>query len=263
MKRARHHGIRAAPSPRLGRARIARVFRDRLAAFDLSLFGHVESQTTNPDKLTLLALHAAIADRLGTFAYLEIGSYKGGSLQALVVDPRCRRIVSIDPRPAWVPDNASAAGCAYPDNSTEEMLDRLASVPGADLTKLETTELGTEDIDPAAMERPDICFVDGEHTDGAALRDARFCREILRGRGVIAFHDFQTVDGAVTSFLRESPGARGYLLRTSVFVVELAVPTLLSDARVAARTWRPAVLWRGLNALRAVPLALATTRLGR
>ena len=49
-------------------------------------------------------LHAAVAER-GPFRYLEIGSHLGGSLQALVADPRCMEIVSIDTRPDSQPDD--------------------------------------------------------------------------------------------------------------------------------------------------------------
>jgi len=238
------------------------MLRDRLNALDIGLFDRIESQTWDADKRSLLALHAAIADRLGEFAYLEIGSYKGGSLQVFVADERCRRIVSIDPRPEWTPDDRPGeAVLAYERSSAREMLAALAAVPGADVSKVETIELGTEQIDPATLERPDFCFVDGEHTHGAVLRDARFCRDVLRGHGVIAFHDFSIVPGAILDFLRETPATLGYLLRHDVFVVELGVPTLLTDPRVRAQLRLPAWTWRPLNRTGALPLLVEARRL--
>jgi hypothetical protein len=146
------------------------------------------------------------------------------------------------------------SGYAYPGNSTEEMLALLAAVPGADPGKIETIELGTESIDPQAVERPDLCFVDGEHTDEAALRDARFCLAAIRGRGVIAFHDFWIVAPAVLRFLRETPRSRGYFLRNTVFVVEVGDATVLTDSRISAqRRLHPAV-WRLVATLRLGPL---------
>ena len=68
----------------------------------------------------------------------------------------------------------------YPDNTTAGMLERLSRVPGADLGKLSTVDGTTEDLDPVAL-RVDLCLIDAEHTNAAALRDARFCR----GRFVI------------------------------------------------------------------------------
>src|SRR5581483_6433047 len=185
------------------------VDRERLSRLDESLFDAVESQTSVQDRRSLLALHGAVADAAGSFVYLEIGSHRGGSLQVLVSDERCRKIVSIDPRPEWQPDDRPGIeGWAYSGNSTEEMLGLLAAVPGADVTKIETIELGTESIDPETVDRPDLCFVDGEHTQIAALRDAGFCHAALRGRGVIAFHDFWIVAPAVLRFLGELKGAR-------------------------------------------------------
>ncbi len=64
------------------------------------LFNHIPSQTTLNDKRALLALHEVNRARTnGNFVYLEIGSHLGGSLQALVLDPACSKIISIDPRP--------------------------------------------------------------------------------------------------------------------------------------------------------------------
>jgi Methyltransferase domain len=238
------------------------MFRDRLNALDVGLFGNIESQTWAADKRSLLALHGAVADRLGQFTYLEIGSYKGGSLQVLVRDERCRRIVSIDPRPEWVPGEGPwKEGVKYPENTTGGMLAALAAVPGGNVAKVETIELSTEQIDPAGFERPDLCFIDGEHTRVAILRDARFCREALRSRGVIAFHDFSAAPAAILEFLRESRPALGYWLRHDSFVIELGVPTLLSDPRIRQQLRLPAGVWGPLNAVGALPLLVEARRL--
>lgn len=217
----------------------------------MSLFDAIESQTSRQDRRSLLALNAAVADALGSFVYLEIGSHRGGSLQVLVADDRCRRIVSIDPRPEWQPDDRPGlTGYAYPDNSTETMLGLLATVPGADVRKIETVELGTESIDPDTIEKPDLCFVDGEHTDEAALRDARFCREAIRGRGVIAFHDFWIVAPAVLRFLRETRHTRGYFLRNTVFVVEVGDAAVFKDSRIRSQVRMHPAVWRLAATLR-------------
>ena len=119
-------------------------FEAALGALDTGLFAHVRSQTSEHDRLSLLALHNACREFHGSFAYLEIGSYLGGSLQVLVVDRRCTSIVSIDPRPLSQPDVRGEF--EYPKNSTQGMLDRLETVPGADLTKLQTIEASVEDV---------------------------------------------------------------------------------------------------------------------
>src|SRR5919204_195605 len=106
-------------------------FEDALRALDTSLFEHVRSQTTELDRISLLALHNACREVHGRFAYLEIGSHLGGSLQVLVADQRCTSITSIDSRPESAPDVRGVS--SYPGNATARMLERLAAVPGADL----------------------------------------------------------------------------------------------------------------------------------
>ena len=82
---------------------------------------------------------------------------------------------------------------------------------------------------------------------GAALRDARFCRALLRGTGVIAFHDFQIIAAAVLDFLRETARPhRAYWLKDVVCVVELgSLPTLLNHPQVRNQLVRP--YWTAAN----------------
>ena len=194
---------------------------ERISEMDTSLFRQIESQTTEPDRQSLLALHAAIAER-GPFEYLEIGSHLGGSLQALVADPRCRSIVSIDTRPLLQPDDRGDEA-AYPENSTQRMLDLLGSVPDADLEKVETFERGTDQLPVADLPtRPHFCFIDAEHTRAAALRDARFCLQATTADGVIAFHDSNVVMPGIEDFLAELDRPHhAFQMPDSVFVVEL------------------------------------------
>lgn len=176
--------------------------RPRVAALDTDLFSYVESQTLMPDRRALLALHAATAEVRGRFTYLEIGSYLGGSLQAVIRDQRCQRVISIDARSALTVDARGEAD--YGDNTTERMLAMLSAVPGADLGKLVTFDVGTDRLSPSELPAPpDLCFIDAEHTHDAVLRDARFCAQALNGRGVIAFHDYAILGPAISTFLRE------------------------------------------------------------
>jgi hypothetical protein len=209
---------------------------ERIAALDPTLFDGINTETTLNDRRSLLALHQACADRPGRFAYLEIGSHLGGSLQVLIRDPRCEQIVSIDPRPRRQPDERGP-DWVYAQNSTTRMRDLLEALPGADLGKLETIDASTDAIDPTSITvRPTFCFVDGEHTDEAALRDARFCRRAVVDDGWIAFHDTGIVYGGVSSFLDELREAetnyRTYFLPDSVLVVELGEPRLLETKQV-------------------------------
>jgi len=225
------------------------MIADRVAALDTQLFAHVESQTYDGDRKSLLAIHNAVAARTPRFSYLEIGSHLGGTLQAVLADPRCARVVSIDSRPQWQPDDRPGfTQFEYPDNSTERMLKSLQHVPGADLSKLQTLDESTENLPPGRFTRPDFCFIDAEHTYDAALRDARFCRTVMQGAGIIAFHDFEIIGPAIRDFLRETRSPqRGYLLSWCVFVVELgAGATLLDDPGVRSQL-RPRRGWRIAN----------------
>lgn len=224
---------------------------ERVDALDLSLFDHVRGGTSRDDRRSLLAVHAAMASR-GDFRYLEIGSYLGTSLQSFVVDPRCVEVVSIDRRDDVSSDEREVAP-EYPDNTTENMLARLSSLAGADLQKLTTIDASTDELDPTQL-AADVCFIDAEHTNSAALRDARFCRKALRDRGVIVFHDRTIVEGGIRQFLSELSEFRAYPLAHDLFVVELGIASLLDDPRVREQV--PRRIWFLLDRFRAVPAVL-------
>jgi hypothetical protein len=212
---------------------------DRISALDTTLFEHVEVQLDAEDRRSLLALHAGCREAFGTFSYLEIGSHLGGSLQVFVRDPACRTIVSLDPRPESQPDERGFR-YRYPDNTTGRMLEALATIPGADPGKVRPIERGTGEVDPGEIgSPPELAFVDGEHTDRAVLRDARFCDAAMRGTGCIAFHDAAVVYRGVGRFLSELESADrpfyAYLLPDSIFVVELGDARLLGTEPVATR----------------------------
>jgi hypothetical protein len=211
------------------------AFDDRLQELDLSLLSSIESQTTEFDRRSLLALHLACRRAHAEFTWLEIGSHLGGSLQTLVRDPACTRIDSIDPRPR-AQDDERGEHYAYPGNSTERMLGLLGGLDGADVAKLHTHEASTGEIDPAALPRPQVCFIDGEHTDRAAAADARFCRAVLRDQGLIVFHDVGIVYRAVRAFV-DGVRAEGVptelaYLPDSLFAVELGASRILAHEAV-------------------------------
>lgn len=213
-----------------------RLFEAQIGDLDPALFTHVPSQSTPNDQRSLLALHLAAREGYGTFSYLEIGSHIGGSMQALIADPACTSILSIDPRPKVFPDERGFVS-EYPENSTQRMLDYLAKVPGADFGKLKTIDSDAQSIGAAELPRDvHFCFIDAEHTDEAALRDAQFCLKVVRADGCIAFHDANVVFGGINTFLKELEAAgrpfKAYLLPDAVFVVELGEGRLIHHARV-------------------------------
>ncbi len=242
---------------------------DAIEALDVDLFSFVPIQASAGDARALLALHAAVAATKGTFAYLEIGSYRGGSLQVLVRDPRCTSLMSIDPRTAETPDE-TRGDYTYDENTTELMLELLSQAPGAELGKLATFESTTAAMSPSALpDRPDCCFVDGEHSHGAVLADARFCAEAIDGSGVIAFHDWGIVQSAIRAFVRERWREISFAIAINrpanpraghgVFAVELGEGGILRHPALSrAAGARSYAIWRLANRPRtAVPLLLA------
>ena len=224
----------------------------RVDALDENLLSFIAPPITW-DRRALLALHSATAAVHDSFVYLEIGSYLGGSLQALVCDDRCAQIISIDPRLELVADNRDDPS-QYPDNSTAHMVALLAKIPGADTSKIWPIESTTEQIDPATLgTRPHLCFIDGEHTDEAVLTDARFCLAAMQGAGVIAFHDYQLVGAAVRTFVREHSREVGFFLTFPgrVLAVEFGGNAVLGSeavARAGGSKWHNGV-WRLTNSL--------------
>ncbi|HLX19513.1 MAG TPA: class I SAM-dependent methyltransferase [Gaiellaceae bacterium] len=248
----------------------ATALDDRIEALDPDLFSFVPMQAIDSDARALLALHAAVAAAATPFAYLEIGSFRGGSLQALVADPRCSCLMSIDPRTTETPDETRGA-YTYVENTTASMLEGLSRVPGADMSKLSTFETTTVEMSSAALpQRPDCCFVDGEHTDEAVLTDARFCAEALEGAGVIAFHDWGIVRSAIKAFIRERRRDISFALAINrpyrpsagfgVFALELGDNGALRYPALERATGaRSYAVWAAANRSRhsAVPLLVA------
>ena len=213
-------------------------FEERLESLDVELLGTIHTGLSTEDRRSLLALHLACRRAKPEFRWLEIGSHLGGSLQALVRDPGCIKIDSIDSRPDQMPDERIAT-IAFPGNSTARMLRLLSDLPDADMRKVRTHDIGTDQLNPQAFEPPDVCFIDAEHTDEACARDAEFCRNVLREGGVIGFHDIGIVYRAVAAFV-ETLGAAGTphrlaYLPDNVFAVELGHGELLSDPAVIGR----------------------------
>ena len=211
-------------------------FEARLNSLDLTLFQHVVSQTTEGDKRSLLGLQRALreANREKGYVYLEIGSYLGGSLQPYVADPLCHKIISIDPRPRSLPDIRGAV--SYAENTTENMLRGLRQIPEANLEKLVTVEEGTDTLSAAAIQfRPALCFVDGEHTDAAVLRDSLFCQSVLKGSGWIVYHDANIIYDGLLAFINalEKVGTSFciYNFEDSIFLIELG------DCRLSESGW--------------------------
>jgi len=231
---------------------------ERVDRFDVSLFDAIESQTSLDDRMSLLALQSAVARGFSSYAYLEIGSHLGGSIQPLLLDARCRKIYSIDPRPASQPDNRGIV-YEYPENSTRKMLDNLRALDGGDLLKIQCFDSDASQVDPRQIgDRPNFCFIDGEHTTAAAVSDFQFCRGICHPDGVIAFHDASIIVPALKRVLqqlrRQRVEFRAGKLPGEVFFIALGQSPVSRNAHICEIS-RPAasfLFWTPL--LRSAPV---------
>ncbi|MGB5874237.1 MAG: class I SAM-dependent methyltransferase [Bacteroidota bacterium] len=200
-------------------------FEERMASLDTSLFDAIDSQTTLDDKCSFLAVQKAVRAAGEGYCYLEIGSYMGGSLQPFILDPSCKKIYSIDKRPRS-PEDDRGIPFVYHDNATERMMGLLKEVSPEGVQKVECFEGDASEIQLSAIqEKPNLCLIDGEHTERAVLSDFRFCESVLAPNGAIMFHDANVVFTAlqkIVASLREAGRSfRAYVIPTTVFVVEL------------------------------------------
>lgn len=200
-------------------------FEQAINDLDLNLFEKINSQSTENDKRSFLALQLAVRNLRPQYTYLEIGSYLGGSIQPHLLDERCRRIYSIDKRPLQQPD-ARGFDYRYLNNSTERMLANLRDVAPDRMEKLVTIDGDSKSIDASRVtEKVDLCFIDGEHTDDAVMSDFKFCLDVLNADGCIAFHDAQITYNGVASCIeyleRNGFTFHAYPLPSVVFVIEI------------------------------------------
>jgi hypothetical protein len=164
-------------------------FETMISNLDTALYRSIEAELNQEDRESLLATQKAVRERKHKYCYLEIGSHLGGSIQPHLLDPRCYKIYSIDKRPIIIPDDRGKP-VEYPDNSTDRMIQLLTQVSGSGISKIECINSDARDIDPALIiERPDICFIDGEHTSQAVISDFNFCYSVIKDDGLICFHD--------------------------------------------------------------------------
>ena len=106
------------------------------------------------------------------------------------------------------------------------MLEHLREVAPDKIDKITTIDGDSRSLQPSVVpEKVDLCFIDGEHTDAAVLSDFKFCLEVLKPDGCIAFHDAQiTYNGladCVAYLERQGIEFRAYTLPSIVFVIEI------------------------------------------
>lgn len=201
---------------------------------DPSVYDGVETQLRPEDRRSLLALLSALRERIGRYAYLEIGSHLGGSLQPILLDPSCTAAMSVDPRPAVQADERGT-DFAYPGNSTKAMTRGLRAVLGESaVSKLTCFERDASAVAAEELpERPRFCFIDGEHTDRAVRSDFAACLRFLPAEGgVVAFDDvhvvFRGYAACIERLRKDGTGHRAYVLPDKIGVIEVGHIELFS-----------------------------------
>ncbi len=168
-------------------------FEKMIFGLDVRVFEKISSQTTGSDRRSLLFLQREVRGANPSYVYLEIGSHLGGSIQPYLLDRKCSKIYSIDKRSTSQPDERCEEDLGYPGNTTERMLQNLRSITG-DVSRVVCIDGDVSSIDMAQVDQsPDICLIDGEHTNKAVIRDFNFCKLVLNEDGLIVFHDANVV----------------------------------------------------------------------
>jgi len=105
------------------------------------------------------------------------------------------------------------------------MLDNLRAICHHQLEKITCFDSDASEIDPACVSPgPELCFIDGEHTDRAVRRDFEFCRAVLSRNGAVMFHDanivYRGLIAIVAELERRNENFRAFALPDCVFVIE-------------------------------------------
>ncbi len=150
------------------------------------------SQTSDSDKVVLLQLRDLMPL---DYAYLEIGSFMGGSLVPFLRDPRCKHILSVDVREQIVSDER---GIKYDFKGmpVESMLAELAK-NGVNTDKLKTFGGSIDQYGIGGVSLYDLVFIDGEHTDVACFRDFVWSMKDVKHDVIVAFHDSTLIHKAL------------------------------------------------------------------
>ena len=196
-------------------------FDDVINSLNIDVFNSIQSQTSEKDKKSLLMLQRCVRES-SDYVYLEIGSHLGGTIQPHYVDPRCNQIFSIDKRPLSQPDERGQF-FEYPENTTERMLDNLKlAFPSINNQKIITFDCDAREINIDEIKiKPNICFIDGEHTNVAAFSDFLFCLKVCQRDAIIVLHDANVISQGIKNIKKylsdKSITFQGILLNDSIY----------------------------------------------
>jgi hypothetical protein len=146
----------------------------------------ITSQTSTSDKLCILGA-IRLARRSGNYSYLELGSFRGGSLTPFLMDPACTSVVSVDDRGRVQPDERGV-GYDYTEITTQNMLDEFHR-RDLNTNKLRTFDGSIDRLTDVGSSSFDLAFIDAEHTDEACFRDFLWTLPLAKENSIVLLHD--------------------------------------------------------------------------
>lgn len=150
------------------------------------------------DHNTMLSLQKIVQDEEPCI-YLEVGSLLGGSLVPYLLDNRCTEVHSVDLRPEFTPDERFY-NFDYDHVTTAMMLTNLRSeVSEENMQKLKTYDMDTARFVQQYNVRPNLVFLDAEHTNRAVFQDFLNLAPRFREDMIFAFHDSNLIFDALTN----------------------------------------------------------------
>lgn len=173
----------------MGRAMVA---RGQVKYEDFKVEGQMGSRA-----IAVLIRAQEIVSERGPYAYAEVGSYLGRTLQPHLMDADCKKVLSIDLRPDLTPDERGDLD-DYVGISAEDMVARLAvHVPKPNFDKLITVTDTSDALRQRTDERYDLALIDGEHTIVAAFRDFVNLMLVMNDDSIVMFDDTSIVLPAI------------------------------------------------------------------
>ena len=162
---------------------------------EINFYFPIHSQTSDEDKVFLLKTSRLIKERAGSYSYLEIGSFFGGTLVPFLMDNACVDVLSVDEREKHILDERGVR-LNYTGVTSGSMIDKISG-HGISTTKLRVHD-GSIDTVADNGAKYDLIFIDGEHTDAACFKDFIWSISKLKENGIVLFHDSSFIFKAIT-----------------------------------------------------------------
>ena len=202
-------------------------FKDEhILSADTSIFTIVTAMS-EADKAAFLNVQNVVGGLYPGYCYLEVGSDRGGSIIAPLLDSRCGTLISVDLRPAVQPDERGRA-FEFPENTTAKMLESLAD---KGVSERALSRLRTFDTDLAELpfwrvgQKARFGFIDAEHTNQAVFRDWLGVSRFIEDDSIVAFHDsnliFDALENIKVMLRHQAVCFSAHYLRDSMFVLGL------------------------------------------